>query len=372
MTTRRWMGILGVTFLTASVGHAQLGGAAPGRDLLGAPPEYHYWISVGPVTVGEGEIAGGMVALGAVTVAGEVRGDVLSVGGGVTLAKGSTVTGNVTAIRAGIDRAKGAKVFGEVQPDRLPELDLVELSPSEHGTNRVHFGAARIDGEELASVVVVGGDLTVGADAQIGLVVVMGGDLIVEAGGTCRNVQVAGGSVTAPETAEVGTSKATAPQVLKCGGQTPGTSARSWIMPRNHREDSYLQVHMDTTDPWRAIIEVKAPTALGINLKVLTVACARRLESTRPPANESSGGGRGGGGGFGGGGGGGEATWPTAPIYVADDADPLFAASTAIGTAIKLEARVRLSQPYQGQRNQPQTIALAVPSDAGVLVGMGD
>ncbi len=88
----------------------------------------------GDVVVGEHETVGDavVVVLGRARIDGHVNGDVVAVGGGVSLGPKADVAGSVTAVGGSIQRAEGARVGGEVNEVRvtLPRMGpLVRFSP---------------------------------------------------------------------------------------------------------------------------------------------------------------------------------------------------------------------------------------------------
>ncbi len=88
----------------------------------------------GDVHVGENETVGDavVVVLGRARIDGRVNGDVVAVGGGVSLGPKSNVLGSVTAVGGDIQRSDGARVGGEVNEVRvnLPRMGpMVNFSP---------------------------------------------------------------------------------------------------------------------------------------------------------------------------------------------------------------------------------------------------
>ena len=233
-----WMAVGGMLALLTVTGEAQLGAGAHHYStdyILGSAPAQPYWICVGATAVPEGEVLTGVVCIGDVTVAGEVRGDVVAIGGSITLEPTALVAGNVTAVCGDVVQARSARVLGEVAAQQLPEVRSIDLPSQGADPSRFHIGDATIRDEKLETVIAIGGTLTIAGASDVANTRVLGGDLVVEGEAKTGSAHVVGGTTTFPGE-EPHPANVTEPQVLICSGgsKTPAangsTTRTTWFV----------------------------------------------------------------------------------------------------------------------------------------------
>ncbi len=382
----RWVAMVGAVLLAAATS-AQLGGG-PGQEARptgggyggglggrtgGAPdvgPVGTVWLAMGPVTVGEGEEISGLVALGPVTVAGTVAGDVTSIGGKVSLQKSAVVTGNITAICAPIEVAEGAKVAGEVRPDELPDMASIIVGWPGTEAAAVRIGETEIGAGEGAPkwLVVLGGNVTVPKGSQAGEIVAIGGDITVEEGAELKAARVIGGEIHRPEAKLSEQDEAMGGVVFPCLAEDrPDSPVSRSSQFRISQSTESMQFGLNSSGGSSARVDLSAKGEKGDLALSLAMDAVGRLPG-RLPWRERYGGG--------------EAPeyrpiWQSHynqpgqatshPQQVPHDSDPDFAKSAAVGVGLQLIVSATDEKDRRGER----TVRIGIPGGAQTLLGAG-
>jgi len=365
--------VLAATAVSAQQSEERGGGGGL-RGALGAAPEVApvgtVWLAVGPVTVGEGEEIGGLVALGPVTIAGKVAGDVTSIGGKVSLEKSAVVTGNITAVCAPIEVAEGAQVAGEVRPHELPDMASVVVGWPGAQAAAVRIGETAIEAGEGAPkwLVVLGGNVTVAKGSQAGEIVAIGGAITVEEGAELKAARAIGGVVGRPQGQAIENDEAIEGLVFPCLGESPpGTPASRSSQFRISQSAESMQFGLSSSGGTGARIDLSAKGDQGdLSLSLAMDAVGRfpgaagwreryggaRAEGYRPvwqvhydqfgqPTSNAQG--------------------------VPENSDPDFAKSAAVGVGLQFIVSATDEKDRRGER----TVRIGIPGGAQALLGAG-
>jgi len=159
-------------------------------------------VAIGPVRVAKGQRVRSVLAIGPVFVEGEIQGDVVSLGGVITLAEGASVGGRVIALGGHPTLAEGARVEVTTQLDPTARVQGLDTGEGED-TVLLGLGDVTVPADRTVALAVsLGGTLTVrGTVTQVAAGV--GGDVVLEAGSVVQNVCVAGGIFRPAEGATV-------------------------------------------------------------------------------------------------------------------------------------------------------------------------
>ncbi len=371
------LGTLVLLFLTVSSAWPQEGGVL-GRGGLGggggglrppAPPQpapvETVWLAVGPVSLPPDVEISGLVAVGPVTVAGKVLGDITSIGGKVSLAETAVVRGHVTAVCATVDRAEGATVAGEVRERTLEDVasTTVGWPGSEGAILRIgDVGVRR--GENSASwVLALGGDVTVRKGAEVDEIVAFGGDLTIEEGADVRRARVIGGELRRPEGKARDEDEVLSGAVLPCSStEAPESPAYRSSSLKIGQSSTSIQCRITTTGGTSARLDLTAQSVRGSVQIALGMQGIGRVAFGGPrpaiirgrnddyyrrwQASYTQ---------FG--------TKRAAAQEVPEGSDPLFTESAAVGVGIRIVVNATDQQRAWGER----TIVLGIPTGAEYL-----
>ena len=320
-------------------------------------PDKPVWLAVGPVTVPQGEDIGGVVAIGPVTVAGKVKGDVTSFGGKIVLERTAVVGGNVTAVCAPVEKAEGATVGGEVRQNELPEMASTALDPQDPDAARLLIGSQEVTGAEGTRYIVLGGAVTVKGEAKVADILGVGAAITLAPAVEVDTIRGVAVEVRRPEGAQAKPDEIVEPLCLVCGGRgaVGGGAAASSTMSLNQ---STASVRLDAQTGGGATGHVGVSSAgpsSQVNVLLTTKAVPRFGPFPEDPIY----------------------AWPTMVPTGPDEASPLLRESFLVGAGMSINASLisvaeaNEGEPAGQQRSLTRTIALAVPADAVVLAQAG-
>ncbi len=377
MRTRPFVWMLAVAALSSGLATGQLGGGVGGglgggvnggglrgpAQAAALPPGKPILVGVGPVSVAEGEEVGGVVAIGPVSIAGRVLGDVTTIGGKVSLARTALVAGNVTAVCAPVEVAEGAKVAGEVHANEFPGLASMDVGWPGAPQGAVVVGNWKpTAGVARPALIVIGGDAVVPKGTKMEQVGVLGGDLTIEEGADVATACVLGGTLTRVGGKLKEADEVLAPFAVPLEPPAPpdaGADVRTTLSLA--RSTSALRAAVETQGPWCSHATFAVGTArFTVWLALDTRAVQRVPEPAETPTA---------GGGLGGGAGVARDEWGAGyvddPQYVSRDKDPAFQRSTMIGAGVEIAVTATDDQ----QRTVKRTINIGVPHEALWLGG---
>jgi len=325
------------------------------------------WLSIGPVTVAEGKEINGLVAIGPVTVAGTVHGDVTSFGGKIVLEKTAVVDGHVTAVCAPVEKAEGAKVAGDVNANAIPELALTPMGATNPDSLALVVGGIEVKGTERRGLVVVGGEVHVCQGADVAEVVGIGGRVQIDEGATVGSAKTIGGEIVRAGGANAGADATIAPFIGVCdqrmaGEVSPGPGRPGGGSMESSMEQSASGMRLSVAcggwwDLRASIASALQEAQFGLELQ----AKAAERHPVPEVGNPALGGvalqpG---------------SVWPPVKaLEIARDKDPALQHSTSVGTGIAISLAVA-EGPATSQRQVRRTLRLAVPSDAASLAQEG-
>lgn len=321
----------------------------------------HAWVAIGPVLVGPDEAVQSLVAVGPITVAGSVFGDVTGIGGRVVLAPGALVTGRVTAICASVEVAEGAKVLGGVRQQELSLMRVTPLTPDLPSGAELILGDREFTEAYPRQAIVVGGSALVRAGAGLTEIIALGGDVRIEAGPQVKAARVLGGQLTRVAARADDQDERSEPLLLRCGGRTAAEQAALGRLTSSFERDQGNLKYAAYSDTWYtgevrlAAFAPEARAELALAVKQATrspLPAGARLDQ---PLNFGEG----------------WSSWPRRTLCVPTDADPLWQKSCALGVALRIEATIET--PQDRRRNvSHRSLTLGVPADAEGLLGDRD
>jgi hypothetical protein len=313
------------------------------------------WLAVGPVTVPADQEIDGLVAIGPITVSGKVMGDVTSFGGRIVLEKTAVVAGHVTAVCASIEKAEGAQVGGEVRPNQIPEVAITQLDPQQADAAVLLIGTHEITARDGGRYIVLGGDVTVKAQAKAAAIMALGGTVTLEEGAEVGLVRGVGATVKRAGAAPREPDALLDPLVLPCGGHgvsTGAAMASSLTTLRRSTASVALEAHTGEQSSGNSSVwSSGGPLQVGVTL---TIKGARRFG----PFMDDP-----------------EYPWPRSVLDDREQASPLLRESAVAGAAVSISASLggekvggpQPTPPEGEQRSFQQSVTLAVPANAAVL-----
>ncbi|MBM3497197.1 MAG: polymer-forming cytoskeletal protein [Armatimonadetes bacterium] len=319
------------------------------------------WVVIGPVSVGPDEAVQSLVAVGPITIAGNVFGDVVSVGGKVTIAPTALVAGNVTALCGYVEVAEGAKVLGTVRANELALVRVTPLTPAAPAEAALILGDHEFIDPRLRQAIVIGGNALVRATSGLTEIIALGGDVRIEAGPQVSAARVFGGQLTRVAPRPEAQDERAEPMRLRFGGRLAAESsavARLTSSFERDRENLKLAAFSERSNTGEAHLAAFAPSS-RVEL-TLAVKQANRspLSAGQQPGQWLQ---------FGEG----WASWPKRSLDVPADADPLLQQSAALGVALRIDATIET--PGEPRRNLAQrTLTLGIPADAEGLLEYRD
>jgi hypothetical protein len=362
--------------VAAATGYPQEGGAL-GRGGLGGPaspqPEpaavKTVWLAVGPVSVAQGEEISGLAAIGPVTVAGTVLGDITSIGGKVSLTETAIVRGHVTAVCGSVDKAEGAKVAGEVRERTLADAASTTVGwPGSEGADmRIGDVEVQRGDDRPAWLIVLGGDVAVREGADVDDIVAFGGNLTIEEGAEVKRARVVGGELRRPEGKAKDEDEVLSGVVLPCSSvETRESPAYRSSSLKIGQASGSMHLQITATGGPMAALDLTGRSMRGSVQIALGVQGIGRVAfgGSRPAiiggphgdyfrrwqASLTQ---------FG--------TKRAAAQEVPEGSDPLFTESAAVGVGIRIVVSATEGQRGWGER----TIVLGIPTGAEYLASSG-